>query len=77
MADQDGLLPGYRGPGTYRHMKGGLYRVHGLGRHEGTGEQFVVYEPIDGDAPSFWLRPREDFDAIVGGVARFERQGIR
>lgn len=71
--DDQAADPGYRGPGTYLHMKGARYRVHGLGRHEATGEEFVVYEALDqgSEGPRFWLRPRTDFDAVIGEVARF------
>lgn len=33
----------YTGPGIYRHYKGGHYRVLGVGKHESTGAQLVVY----------------------------------
>lgn len=75
-AETSDWAPGYAGPGTYRHKKGGIYRVLGLGTHEGTGAPFVVYAPASESAdgpPRFWLRPRDDFDDTTEGVARFQR----
>lgn len=33
----------YQGPGSYRHYKGGTYNVVGIGEHETTLAQFVIY----------------------------------
>jgi hypothetical protein len=45
-------------PGQYRHFKGGLYRVIGVGKHteHPDSERFVVYHPLD-DPTKIWLRP--------------------
>ena len=49
-------------PGTYRHFKGNLYRVHGVARHSETEEEFVVYEPLYGDSQGKWfVRPLSMF----------------
>ena len=47
-------------PGIYRHYKGNLYRVMGVGRHSETLEEFVVYIALyDGEfgKNSIWIRP--------------------
>jgi hypothetical protein len=33
-------------PGVYRHYKGGLYIVFYVARHHETGEEWVVYAPL-------------------------------
>lgn len=75
---EGGRFPsGYALPGVYRHKKGGLYRVLGLAQHEGSGEQFVLYHPVE-VAPEgirYWVRPRADFDDVTDGVPRFQRIG--
>lgn len=67
----------YKGPGLYRHYKGGLYHVVGLATNEGTHKPFVVYFQVDDDGkrqlmPQFlktktdsWLRDLDDFNAPV------------
>lgn len=68
----------YKGPGRYRHYKGGEYEVLGLGRSEflgrplrtGLGDPIldVVYRMFEPDPMSlfdFWLRPLDDFNAQV------------
>lgn len=66
--------------GTYRHFKGGLYRVYGIAKHSETLEELVVYRHIDDqgeEAPEYWVRPRDMFfskkevDGIL--VDRFEK----
>lgn len=47
-------------PGKYRHFKGGEYQVRGVARHSETGEQLVVYTPINGDG-GLWVRPLSMF----------------
>ena len=47
-------------PGIYRHYKGNLYNVVGVGRHSETLEEFVVYRALyDGEfgKNSIWIRP--------------------
>lgn len=48
----------------FRHFKGGVYQVVGLGTHTETGEKMVVYQPLmpaeDGQKP-LWVRPMEMF----------------
>ena len=63
-------------PGTYRHYKGGSYRVIGTARHSETGELLVVYRCLY-DNDSLWVRPLAMFveKVLVEGrqVPRFER----
>lgn len=75
------LDPNYKGPGIYRHYKGGEYAVLGLALREdsldkendpcASGEVFVVYEPLSPGsllglrAEDFWARRLDDFDAHV------------
>lgn len=63
-------------PGTYRHYKGGTYRVIGTARHSETGELLVVYRCLY-DNDSLWVRPLAMFRETVRvdgrEVPRFER----
>ena len=43
-------------PGIYRHFKGSLIEVVGVGKHTETKEDFVLYRHLDGDYP-LWVRP--------------------
>ncbi len=43
--------------GTYRHYKGGLYRVVGIAKHSETLEDMVVYEALyDNPLGKLWVR---------------------
>lgn len=66
--------------GTYKHYKGKLYTLIGIGRHTETMEELVVYQgqytsEEFGDNP-IWVRPRAMFfDTVkVEGkeIPRFE-----
>jgi len=48
--------------GIYRHFKGGIYEVIGIGRHSETEEQMVVYRNASG---GIWLRPLDMFCEVV------------
>jgi len=48
--------------GAYRHFKGGVYEVIGIGRHSETEEQMVVYKNASGD---IWVRPLDMFCEFV------------
>ncbi len=70
----DQLGQNYRGPGRYRHYKGGKYDVVGLALHESMLYRLVVYRPLtpgsklDGSPVDFWARPLDDFNAQVASV---------
>ena len=42
-------------PGLYRHAKGGLYRLLGLGTHSETHEPMAIYQ--DANTEALWARP--------------------
>lgn len=66
---------------VYRHYKGGLYRVVGVGKHTRDEERLVVYAEADRrDMLELWCRPLSEFSGrVVGsaqrgaGALRFER----
>ncbi len=46
-------------PGIYKHFKGGIYEVMGVGRHSETLEEMVIYKS-DSETfgkESLWARP--------------------
>lgn len=47
--------------GTYRHFKGGLYKVLALVTHSETEQKMVLYHPLE-QPESLWVRPLEMFD---------------
>ena len=51
-------------PGRYRHYKGNLYQVLGLGTHSESLEKLVVYKALYGDG-AVWIRPAEMFHQTV------------
>jgi hypothetical protein len=61
--------------GLYKHYKGNLYRVLGVGRHSETLEEMVVYQELYGDH-GLWVRPAKMFVETVSvnslAVPRFE-----
>jgi hypothetical protein len=65
--------------GLYRHYKGTIYRVLGVGCHTEVHEYYVVYAPAEpkGGIPQMWLRPYEMFieSVEVDGktIPRFKR----
>jgi hypothetical protein len=64
----------YKGPGIYRHYKGGEYRVVGLAAEEATFTPVVIYRPngeimpadvkekTGGVLVSYWTRPLSSFN---------------
>jgi len=66
--------------GIYKHYKGALYEVIGIGNHTEFLEKFVVYKALEGKkdypAGTIWVRPLEMFkeNVIVEGeeMPRFE-----
>jgi hypothetical protein len=65
--------------GTYRHYKGNVYEVIGVGCHSETHEYLVVYRPLfDHEGkPDIWIRPYTMFieDVEINGakVPRFRK----
>jgi hypothetical protein len=64
----------YIRPGFYKHFKGAIYQVEGVGMHSETEEYLVSYRAPDGKK---WFRPYDLFVApakLDDGtiVARFE-----
>ena len=61
--------------GTYRHFKGGMYKVIAIAKHTETGEEMVVYRSLD-DERQLWVRPLAMFKEKVKvdgkPVPRFE-----
>jgi len=51
--------------GKYRHYKGKLYEVLGVGRHSETLEEVVIYKALyysaDFGENSIWVRPKKMF----------------
>lgn len=66
-------------PGIYKHYKGNLYEVIGVGRHSETKEELVFYRGLN-DSPEFgprplWVRPLASFlETLPDGRPRFARE---
>ena len=43
-------------PGKYRHFKGNLYELIGVGSHSETLEPMVIYRALYGEG-GLWVRP--------------------
>ena len=50
--------------GAYRHYKGTLYEVLGVGKHSETLEEFVVYRDVE-MSEKLWVRPLAMFVGTV------------
>jgi len=59
--------------GNYRHFKGEVYEVIGLGKHSETLEELVIYK---NDKCEIWVRPKKMFfeNVLIDGkeIPRFE-----
>ncbi|MDD5693201.1 MAG: DUF1653 domain-containing protein [Patescibacteria group bacterium] len=59
----------------YRHFKGGMYELLGIGKNSETEEEMVVYKSTE--TGQIWIRPKEMFfeKVEVDGqkVDRFEK----
>ena len=49
--------------GVYRHFKGGVYEVVGIGRHSETLSEMVIYRNCE--SGEYWLRPAEMWNETV------------
>lgn len=65
--------------GVYKHYRGKLYRVEGIGLHTESLEPMVVYRPLYDSKVTYWMRPYSLFTStvIVDGneVGRFVKVG--
>lgn len=50
--------------GIYQHIKGDLYQVLGVARHEETHEVLVVYQQLYGDY-AVWVRNYDVFHEMI------------
>ncbi|MDP2932881.1 MAG: DUF1653 domain-containing protein [bacterium] len=51
-------------PGSYRHFKGGKYKVLGVAKHSETLEELVIYQSKDRQK-KLWVRPLDNFTEKV------------
>ena len=60
----------------WRHYKGNLYELIGVGRHSETLEEMIVYRALYGEG-GLWVRPRsmwlEEITLSEGTVTRFTK----
>lgn len=65
--------------GYYKHYKGNIYKVIGVGKHSETLEDMVIYQSVKTN--EIWVRPYlmfiEDVTLPTGVVKRFEYLGER
>lgn len=56
----------------YRHFKGNIYEVVGIGKHSETCEDMVIYKSLkDG---GLWCRPKSMwFETVRTGAIRFTK----
>lgn len=63
-------------PGKYRHYKGAVYQVTGVGLDTESLEPVVIYRPTHLSKVDFWVRPLAMFteNIIIDGLTtpRFE-----
>ena len=50
--------------GIYRHYKGNLYQVLGVGSHTESGEIVVIYQALY-DSFGLWVRPLKMFEETI------------
>ena len=51
-------------PGRYRHFKGNVYEVLGVGKHSETLEEYVIYRALYGEG-GLWVRPAAMWNETV------------
>ena len=49
----------------YRHYKGNIYKIIGLGKHSETCEDMVVYQSVK--TGEIWIRPKSMWNEVVDG----------
>ena len=49
--------------GIYRHFKGGVYEVVGVGRHSESLEDMVIYR--NAESGEYWVRPASMWNETV------------
>lgn len=55
--------------GIYKHFKGTLYVVMGIGVHTETEESMIIYKAYkDTDKSTIWIRPYKDFISKVDKI---------
>ena len=64
-------------PGIYRHYKGKLYEVTGVGHHSETLEELVIYKALYKTRfgkTSLWARPKTMFlEKVIVGDKQIKR----
>lgn len=64
--------------GKYRHFKGNMYEVIGIGKHSETLEDYVIYRALYGEY-GLWVRPLTMFEETIEKdgkqIKRFEYIG--
>lgn len=55
---------------TYKHFKGGIYKIIEFAYHSETQEEMIVYQSPKGD---IWVRPKSMWNEIIDqkGTLRF------
>ncbi len=51
--------------GKYKHYKGGLYEVIGVGLESETTQPVVIYQPLYETSVRYWVRPYDMFTGTV------------
>ena len=55
---------------TYRHYKGGIYKIIALAKHSETNEDMIVYQSQS--TQDIWVRPKTMWNEIINdNVFRF------
>ena len=49
--------------GKYKHFKGAIYELIGVGKHSETMEEMVFYKKLVDD--TFWVRPKTMFEDTI------------
>jgi hypothetical protein len=62
--------------GLYKHYKGGLYEVVGIGKHSESLEELVIYRTycLPDKLGNFWVRPIGMWsEEVEPGILRFTK----